>query len=75
MHSTKGETSASDTRTQSRTTRQMLFKKDIGDAVKRVIADDMDADAVHLVRAAQVVGNTCLKEHISLLARLRMGVS
>ena len=33
----------------------MLFKKDIGDAVKRVIADDMDADAVHLVRAAQVV--------------------
>ena len=39
----------------------MLFKKDIGDAVKRVIADDMDADAVHLVRAAHVVRKNMLE--------------
>lgn len=33
----------------------LIFEKDIGGAIKRAIADDMDAEAIHLVRAAQVV--------------------
>lgn len=32
-----------------------MFKSDIGDAIKRVCADDHDGDAIHLVRAAEIV--------------------
>lgn len=33
----------------------LMFDQDIGDMLKRAVKNDMDADAVHLVRAAQIV--------------------
>ena len=53
----------------------MLFKKDIGDAVNRVIADDMDAYAVHLVRAAQVVRKHMLERAYEFTGSFENGCS
>ena len=53
----------------------MLFKKDIGDAVNRVIADDMDAYAVHLVRAAQDVRKHMLERAYEFTGSFENGCS